>query len=61
MPEVEHPQLLKFSSARGVVSLVVCGETDDAYIVCAPEEYKAAREAGREPLVLGFPKADVVQ
>lgn len=61
MAELPTNKELKFTSARGIVSLVVCGETRETYIVCTPEELHAARAAGREPQVVGFRKADVVK
>jgi hypothetical protein len=61
MAEISKNKELKFTSARGIVSLIVRGETRETYIVCTAEELKASREAGREPQVLGFRKADVVK
>ncbi len=61
MAELIQNKELKFQSARGIVSLVVCRETRETYIVCTPEELSAARAEGREPQVVGFRKTDVVK
>ena len=60
MSEMTVDKELKFRSARGVVNLVVRGETGDTYIVCTHEELKRAQAERREPRVLGFRKTDVV-
>ncbi len=49
-----------FASARGVVNLVILGETDKTYVVCSPEEYRRAQREGREPCRVGFRKSDEV-
>jgi hypothetical protein len=61
MREVTSIEILTFKSARGLVSLVVVGETTETYIVCTLEEFERARAAGEAPRVLGFRKADAVR
>ena len=51
----------RFDSARGIVTLVVLGETKDVYLVCSPEEHDAARREGRSPRLIGFRRSDVVK
>jgi hypothetical protein len=54
-------QMVRLTSARGVIERVVVGDHGDIITVCTTEEWKQAKKENRAPFVAGFKKSDIIR
>ena len=54
-------KVITLSSSRGHIRRVVVDDLGDVVRVCREEEYLASKKERREPVVVGFKKADIVK
>jgi hypothetical protein len=56
----DEKRMITLNSATGYIVRVLVEDMGDVVTVCRPEEYEAARQAGRPPTTIGFKKTDIV-
>jgi hypothetical protein len=59
MEKLYKNQQVSLVSSKGVIQRVVVEDLGDIITVTTSKEMEAARLAGRQPAVAGFPKADL--
>jgi alpha-D-ribose 1-methylphosphonate 5-phosphate C-P lyase len=59
-PQLPRGQAVRLSSAQGEVDRVVVEDRGDVVFVCREDEYEAAQKEGRQPIMVGFKRHDIV-
>jgi len=58
--EVAVGQLVTLRSSQGQIQRILVKDLGEMVLICRAEEYAAAKQEGREPITMAFPRQDLI-
>lgn len=58
--EIQQGQVVTVNSAMGAIQRVVVEDRGDVVLICREDEWKEAREQGRDFVAVGFRRTDIL-